>query len=128
MCTSSSMCYVIWIYLDSFLLDAERKNSKMWGFQFNFVMYAVILFSLFAIDYALGNGLVDTMQKWICNIVCFVRSALKEEDKHFAQVPGPEDEINLLVVTGEVIVLSVTMIVSFNFKATKIIIVPEKIL
>ncbi|XP_026317768.1 uncharacterized protein LOC113228616 isoform X3 [Hyposmocoma kahamanoa] len=88
----------------------------MWGFQFNFVMYSVILFSLFVIDYALGNGLVDTMQKWFCNIVCFVRSALKEEDKHFAQVPGAEDKINLLVVIGEVIVLSVTMILLKKYK------------
>lgn len=109
------MYYVIWINLDRFLLGSERKNSKMSGYELNFVMYSIILISLFVIDYALGNGLVDTVQKWFCNIVCFVRSALKEEDKYFAPVPGAEDKINLVVVIGEVAVLSITMIVSNSF-------------
>lgn len=108
------MYFVIWIISCRFLLGSERKNSKMSGSEFNFVLYSIILLSLFVIDYTLGNGLVDTVQKWFCNIVCFVRNAVKEEDKYFAQVPGAEDKINLIVVLGEVIVLSMTMIVSFN--------------
>lgn len=91
----------------------------MSGSELNFVMYSIILLSLFVIDYALGNGLVDTVQKWFCNIVCFVKNALKEEDKYFAQVPGAEDKINLVVIIGEVVVLSMTMIVSFQFKSFK---------
>lgn len=94
----------------------------MSGSELNFVMYSIILLSLFIIDYALGNGLVEIVQKWFCNIVCFVRNAVREEDKYFAQVPGADDKINLLVVLGEVAVLSVTMIVSFSFKAIKILI------
>lgn len=88
----------------------------MWGSELNFVLYSLILVSLFAIDYALGNGFVDTIQKYFCKIVCFARNVLKEEDKYFAQVPGAEDKINLLVIMGEAIVLCITMIVSFNFK------------
>lgn len=80
-------------------------------------MYSIILCSLFLVDYALGNGFVDTVQMLFCNVVCFIRSALKEEDKYFAQVPGADDKINLLVVLGEVAVLSVTMIVSFILRA-----------
>lgn len=87
----------------------------MSGSELNFVMYSIILLSLFAIDYALGNGLAEAVQKWFCNIVCFIRNVVKEEDKYFAQVPGAEDKVNFIVVLGEVAVLSLTMIVSFIF-------------
>lgn len=93
----------------------------MSGIELNFIMYSIILCSLFVVDYALGNGFVDTVQKLFCNVVCFARSALKEEDKYFAQVPVADEKINLLVVLGEVAVLSVTMIVSFIFKVIKIL-------
>lgn len=95
---------------------SERNNKKMLRSVFKCCMYSFILLSLFAVDHAIGNGVMDTLKKFFCNFVCFGRHALKKENKYFVQGPGSNDKINTVMILGEVALLTLTIMVSFSLK------------
>ncbi|XP_072933685.1 uncharacterized protein [Epargyreus clarus] len=84
---------------------------------FNAAMYGLLFSSLFIIDYALGNGLVDMFQKVFCKFVCFVRKTIREEAKQLHTV---ENTISMSVLFSEILFLGLTILLLQKYKQVRV--------
>ncbi|XP_021187259.1 uncharacterized protein LOC110374045 isoform X2 [Helicoverpa armigera] len=80
---------------------------------FSAVLYGIVFLSLILIDYVLGHGFVDMFQKLFCKIACFVKKTVREEAKQAVLLP--ENPISLPVLFMEILVLSLTIAIIFQF-------------
>ncbi|XP_060806139.1 uncharacterized protein LOC106131465 [Amyelois transitella] len=77
----------------------------------------LLLFGLFLLDFIIGNGVIDVVQKALCRIVCFTKKIIIEEAKHSNVVN--ESPISFSVFFTEILVLTVTVVILNKYKRSR---------
>lgn len=74
------------------------------------VLNTTIILSLFYLDNFLGGGVLKLFKRLTCTFICFVKKSLREEIKNQGDF---DQSLNLPVLAIEVMVLSLSMVVSY---------------
>ncbi|CAG9567852.1 unnamed protein product [Danaus chrysippus] len=82
----------------------------------NLAVYSATFLSLFAIDYVLGNGLTDIIQKFGCKMFCLVKSSINEESKKVKEFDGEHNSSNFPVLCVEIMCLGATIVFLNKYK------------
>lgn len=74
------------------------------------VLNTTIILGLFYLDNFLGGGVLKLFKRLTCTFICFVKKSLREEIKNQGDF---DQSLNLPVLAIEVMVLSLSMVVSY---------------